>query len=507
MWRKEFAKGIFAILQTNSYYNDKKRRVKVSKGFKENLKKIVKDYFEGKYREELSVFSAIKDEFDEDQLSSEEHRQVQKFLLIFFLGQILDLPTLNSMLEEYEISSNSVSKHYAEIQSKISTKNILRLYERIFEHQLSEHLLTLFEKHPCIFSRNLVTVVLDDSVFKQWLSSFIEGEDFEGCYGKYFSGQTKSSVYGFRVLCLGICIDGVYYPLYFEYVKTKNKSKTSKNEQKSAKSRTKPKNQKSDNQKSDAIIKAEKLVKRFGTFYNKFQKKEQIVASGFCLPALHFSCDNGYSHTDLANCCAANHLIYIISISVPKKSHFFIIDDTAIKLSNWIKEVFIPKEKVYLKEQEKLPKQQRKPFIYRFKGTYRSKKMKVTLIAFRLNGSKRVSIIYSTSSTIFRKTIRRHWFQRTYIEQFFKILKHMLKIQESRTEDKRTFTFKILRFFWMALHVQKLVRFVRKIGKLRYKIQFKNKGFVVIQRHMRRDEQMHHLLQSLISAKCSFSIN
>ena len=138
---------------------------------------------------------ADKDEFDEDKLSSEEHRQVQKFLLIFFLGQILDLPTLNSMLEQYEISSNSVSKHYAEIQSKISTKNILRLYERIFEHQLSEHLLTLFEKHPCIFSRNLVTVVLDDSVFKQWLSSFIEGEDFEGCYGKYFSGQTKSSVY------------------------------------------------------------------------------------------------------------------------------------------------------------------------------------------------------------------------------------------------------------------------------------------------------------------------
>ena len=146
MWRKEFAKGILAILQTKSYYNDKKRRVKVSKGFKENLKKIVKDYFEVKYREELSVFSAIKDEFDEDKLSSEEHRQVQKFLWIFFLGQILDLPTLNSMLEEYEISSNTVSKHSAEIQSKISTKNILRLYERIFEHQLSEHLLTLFEQ-------------------------------------------------------------------------------------------------------------------------------------------------------------------------------------------------------------------------------------------------------------------------------------------------------------------------------------------------------------------------
>ena len=74
------------------------------------------------------------------------------------------------MLEEYEISSNSTSKHYTEIQSKISIKNILSLYEGIFEHQLSEHLFTLFEKHPCIFSRDLVTVVLDDRIFKQWLS-------------------------------------------------------------------------------------------------------------------------------------------------------------------------------------------------------------------------------------------------------------------------------------------------------------------------------------------------
>ena len=489
MWRKKFAKGIFTILQTNSYYNDKKRRAKASKRFKESLKKIVKNYFKEKYSEELSVFSAINQEFKDEQLTAEECRILQKFLLIFFLGQLLDLPTLNSMLEEYEISSNSVSKHYTEIQSKISTKNILSLYEGIFEYQLSEHLSTLFEKHPCIFSRDLVTVVLDDSVFKQWLSSFIEGEDFESCYGKYFSGQTKSSVYGFRVLCLGICIDGLYYPLYFEYVKTTKKYKNH------------------NNRKNDAIIKAEKLVKRFGVFYNKLQQKEQIAStesSGLCLPELHFSCDNGYSHTDLADCCAANHLIYI---SVPKKNHFFVIGNTTIKLSNWIKEVFIPEEQVYLKEQEKLPKHQRKPFIYRFKGTYRSKKMKVTLIAFRLNGSKRVSIVYSPSSTIFRKTMRRHWFQRTYIEQFFKILKHMLKIQESRTKDKRTFTFKIIRFFWMALHVQKLVRFVKKIGKLRHKNHFRNKGFVVIQRHMRRDEQMHDLLQSLISTKNCFSRN
>ncbi|TAF31269.1 MAG: hypothetical protein EAZ67_13125 [Cytophagales bacterium] len=39
------------------------------------------------------------------------------------------------------------------------------------------------------------------------------------------------------------------------------------------------------------------------------------------------------------------------------------------------------------------------------------------MLAFRLNGSNKVSVIYSTSQTIFAKTLRRHWFQRTYIDR------------------------------------------------------------------------------------------
>ena len=52
--------------------------------------------------------------------------------------------------------------------------------------------------------------------------------------------------------------------------------------------------------------------------------------------------------------------------------------------------------------------------------------------------------------------------QRTYIEQFFKILKHVLEIQESRTRDKDGFSFKFLRFAFIGFHVQQLVRFLRK---------------------------------------------
>ena len=72
----------------------------------------------------------------------------------------------------------------------------------------------------------------------------------------------------------------------------------------------------------------------------------------------------------------------------------------------------------------------------RFRAFYDSQNREVVLLAFRLNGSKKVSIIYATDKNIKGKTLRRHWFQRTYIEQFFKLLKHYLLIQKSITTPK-----------------------------------------------------------------------
>lgn len=90
--------------------------------------------------------------------------------------------------------------------------------------------------------------------------------------------------------------------------------------------------------------------------------------------------------------------------------------------------------------------------------------------------------------------MRRHWFQRTYIEQFFKTIKHVLKIQESRTTDKDKFTFKFLRFSFIAFHIQKLVRTMHKEIK-----EFKHKGFISIQRIIRSGKEFKDLLQSLLS--------
>jgi hypothetical protein len=238
--------------------------------------------------------------------------------------------------------------------------------------------------------------------------------------------QFRSSVYGFKNCCIGVVIDKVYYPLYFEYIPKQKKKET--------------------DEYSVGIATAMKLVNRFALF-NKGLKAESID-----LGNLKVSVDNGYSDMTLAEVCTEHDLTYI---SVPKKSHTFLINGEKIKLSEWIKTEFIRLEKAHNLKQENLPTEEQKPFIHRFKGFYRSKNTSVVLLAFRLNGSKKVSIIYTTAKDEKAKTLRRHWFQRTYIEQFFKIIKHVLEIQESRTKDKDSFSFKFLRFAFIAFHVQR----------------------------------------------------
>lgn len=413
---------------------------------------------------EISVFDELTNKFSEESLGHKEKQQLKKFMLLFFLGHLMDLPTLHSILEAHDIRSNSVSKQFKQLYKKLTINKLLLIFESVFESQIYEQLKELSEKDSSCWSRELVTVVLDDSVFKQWLSSFQFGQNYEGCYGKFFSGQTRSSVYGFKNACLGVVIDGVYYPMYNELVK---------------------KIKKADNNGIAAPIEAaQNLINRF----SQWKKNSKVKELG--LPALHFSCDSGYSDPLLAACCEQANLIYI---SVPKKSHLFEINGQKINLKNWTEQEYLKAEQEYLEQQAKLPKEEQKPFTFRFKAFYCCKNMDLTLLAFRLNGSKKVSIIYCTSKTIFAKTLRRHWFQRTYIEQFFKILKHMLHIQESRTRNKDEFFFKFLRFAYLGLHIQKLIKFIRK--KMNH---FDNKGFIYIQRILRKSNVFDDLLQKQI---------
>ena len=385
---------------------------------------------------------------------------LEKMSSLFFLGELLGLPTLNSILSKFSIKSNHLQKNYKAFYDKLSINKIRKIFEYVFEIQLRQRFEEMSKKDSSIWSKELVTLVLDDSIFRQWLQGQVPEKDWEDFYGCFFSGQYKASVYGFKVVSLGVCIEGVFYPLYFDFVKKMPKTAS-----------------KDDKRAASAVKVAEKLIKRWATF------TKDLSSNGVNLPKLHLSCDSGYSDVDLAKVCDESDLIYI---SVPKKSHLFEIKGQKIKLSDWIEKEFLEAEKTHLLHSDE-------PFIFRFQAKYYSKDSEVTLLAFRLNGSNKVSVIYSTNKHIFAKTMRRHWFQRTYIEQFFKTLKHVLKISEARVRTKAQFENKLWHFAFMALQADKLVRFIRRKCK-----EFNRKGFIFLQRMLCSDPDFLDLLQKQI---------
>jgi len=413
----------------------------------------------------LNVLDSLQSSLAEVDLSVAQQRELQKMQAIFFLGQLVGLPTLHSILTKFGIQSNGLQMRYKKLCKALSINKIRSIFEFIFESQVAEAVQKMSQKDRSAWSKELVTLVLDDSIFRQWLQSQNPEADFEGFYGCFFSGQYKATVYGFKVLSLGLSIKGVLYPLYFEFVKKVPKDAPA--------GEPKP---------ETAIQAAEKLVKRWGAF------KAKLQAKGIELPHLHLSCDSGYSHKELAEVCEKNDLSYI---SVPKKSHYFEINGKKIKLSDWIEKVYLVAEEAQQAPEKALPKEQKTAFTLRERAIYGAQNQEVTLLAFRLNGSEKVSVIYSTDKHIFGKTLRRHWFQRTYIEQFFKTLKHVLQISEARVRTKSDFESKLFRFAFLALQVQKLVRFLRKKIK-----DFAKKGFIALQRILNSDPDFLDLLQS-----------
>lgn len=270
-------------------------------------------------------------------------------------------------------------------------------------------------------------------------------KDYEHYYSKWFSGQFHSTVYGYRVLCLGLCIGGIFYPLYFELVKK--------------------------SQETSAVKVAQGLVEKVGNFLNNLRE------SGFIIPVIPLSCDNGYNSLALSETCQKARLSYI---SVPKRSERIQIDHTIYKIDDYIANVFIVKEQAYLKKNKNDSELEQKPFYQRVRANYCCQNKEVVLVFFRFNKSKKVSVIYCHDKTIFAKTLRDHWFQRTQIEQFFRLLKHTLQIAQAKTCRKHEFECKILRFAWIALHTQLLTRYLRKRFKEHKKYGFERFRRIII---------------------------
>ena len=424
---------------------------------------MTKKYFEHKFSVTSTLFQNSFSELDISNVNESDKLLFEKMQTVFFLGQLLGLPTLKSILVKFGITSSQVSINYKKLYKKLTINKIRLLYEYVFKIQVVHLLKEMASKDSSIWSKKRVTAVLDDSIFRQWLSELGRENDY---FGSFFSGQYRATTLGFKVVCFGLYIDDIFYPLFFDFVRKKGKA-----------------------DKKEPIQIAKKLVNRWG----KLQK--QLAKENSALPAIHFSCDSGYSDVSLSEECTKkeNNLIYI---SVPVKSHIVYINNKKTKLNEYINTTFLVKEKQHQEGQRHLKEEEKTPFTLRLKAFYQCQKREVVLLFFRLNGSKKVSVIYTPNLTIFAKTVRRHWFNRTYIEQFFKTLKHVLKISEPRTKNKEEFENKLLQFAFLAIEVQKIVRFIRRKCK-----QFKQKGFISLQRILCSNKEILDLLQNQINVK------
>jgi hypothetical protein len=268
------------------HYNDKKN-------FRQKIVSLTKKYLKNDYFDISKRLDLVFSESDISEFEKSDLVLFDKMNTLLFLGQLVGLPTLKSILTKFGITSNRLQKNYTSLYKKLTVNKLRIIFESIFEQQTIAILKKMAMKDSSIWSKIRVTAVLDDSIFRQWLS---ESGREEAHYGKFFSGQYHCSVFGFKVVCFGLYIEDVFYPLFFDFVKKKM-----------------------DTQGNQAVGVAKKLVSRWGRLRGRLAKE------GVVLPDIHFSCDNGYNDVSLSEHChkQENGLVYI---SVPRRNNIFTIN-------------------------------------------------------------------------------------------------------------------------------------------------------------------------------------
>lgn len=278
-------------------------------------------------------------------------------------------------------------------------------------------------------SRENLTLVIDGSIFRQWLPQEKLGQYF----GKYFSGQINGTVYGLSLIVCGMSIGEVFYPLHFQL---RRKDQTE-------------------------VEVAERILPQI-------HRKLSNLASPHQWPALYLSIDSGFRSQNLINLCEGLGIHYI---GVPGKPHVVNYQGEKLKIKD-----LIPRFEAL---EAKALTPHAPPFTWRIRVYYKCLGQEVTMLLFRLKGSKKVSVIFSTSLEIKAKTLRRHWFARTKIEQLFRTLKHELKIQRSTTVNRLTF---LKQFAWAlvkALHAQLWIRTLKRTHRSLRKIGYLGAQYLI----------------------------
>jgi len=331
-----------------------------------------------------------------------KRHKVVKVVLLCCFSSFFGHNNLCQVLKAYNKKSTSL---YA-IYNSLSFGDFSTMTAMLFEHYISERLVDLGGESNSTWSRLSPTYIIDASIFRTWLKK-PENEFFD----KFFSGQTGKPEYGYKITLGGMAIGDTFYPLSF-YVSSKKHT---------------------DSEIAQILL------------YDMHRVIKQIeMDNNLKFGQLYLSVDCGYSHPDLFEYAEK---LKIIPISVPKKNHLFEIDGKNTNLTDFIDNVFIPKEEKYYSENGK----ETQPFTLRIRAIYKCRKTEVVLLFFRLAKSDNVSVVYSTDLDIKAKTLRHHWFQRTHIEQFFRFCKHTLELATSTYSSVDDFLKKICLFFLKAL--------------------------------------------------------
>lgn len=432
----------------------------------QNLKILLAKAVHFFYKHQFNKIQIIIESIDVKLLDPPQASEFAKFQKLFFLGQLLGLTTLHAILEIHGIKSNNIQKKYSFLCKTLTHNKLHKIEEYIWAEQLKLKLEELASKSESEWSKSNVTVVGDATVLKQSLSKNQQDNDY---YSGWFSGQYHSTVMGFKILTLGVVIQGIFYPLYYEFI-----------------------GKKSDKEKEICC----KLLDKFKNFWEKIQKKHANLPQ-----KLYLSCDNGYSCKEIVESCDSNNLILL---SVPKKNNIFKINNVSKSLNQWIETEYLIPEKAFIEKQklENTEKTHTK-FTLRIKAYYKALEREVILLFFRYNNSEKVTVIYCPviqAPNIFAKTMRHHWFSRTQIEQFFRTVKHILKIQEVKSQNKSEMDLKVGRFFGLALDAQLFTKYVKKNCK-----PLKNTGFKQIIKHIIFNLNKIEALENLLVNEFNFN--
>ncbi len=400
------------------------------------LHKAVKKLSKGHFDESWSMLNSL----ESLTLSDKQQQNLHKVLNLLLISELFDLHNPGQIAAFF----GTCSKKLYRICRKFSHQQIMDTVSEIFWVSFRHRMVELCQKSEATWSRSQVTLVVDSSIYKHFISN--PNAETAEIRGKFFSGQCHSIVCGFRVTMIGVVIDQIFYPINF-YVSSK---------------------------KHKELTVANILVKRVGKKIDVLREQDKID-----FPNLFMSADNGFCY---ASFLEANKAIGVDPISVPKKNWIFEIDGRKTNLATYIKKL---ETNEFAGEINTFP--------YR-KKAFRKGFGDVVLLFFRLEKGTKINVIMTTQLDIKAKTLRRRWFQRTYIEQFFRFSKHTLKIQETKAKNVNEFVRKVALNFLKVMVCQIFTQICRKKYRL-----LKNWSFHKIRSHIKYHMIYPELLENIVT--------